>query len=472
MKGISKTSSVVILSKTLAVTLLCAVPLFFTTCAPGEVPLKTVSIINQYDLLPFSPSGSGEDSAIYGNPRYRINEENISIQNAYRTSDGVDHIILRGKIQLYKGVDRVHTGIPVGLILNESDGVYDGRGDFNEDWGGSFYGKPAVADVVLKNNGTAEVTIAAGVYSYTDGSKTFLLRQENDLVLAVAANSPTLTAVATEVGDVVDGTWDSSTTAPVLLERITPRLPVGVDIEITVTTLNKGSYGKSKPQPTGDAFTWIFTDGVGLDLDPTQFTFEWLWKGPYTAVTLAGLLRDDKYTQIKEINEALLLYNEDHRRAFYPEFTTIFPAKNITYRETKPNYNPNQFPPTPPPSIVDGKMRGGYPFLISDGVDPSERYVTFEIKSANIISASYYAGDDADGNPFVYDLKNDLKIEWDDAGESIKVVMKDSPPIGFQDVYYFDLEFKLTEPYRYKAPDANGNLSEFYIDTLKVIYNM
>ncbi|GMO42998.1 MAG: hypothetical protein Ta2B_23390 [Termitinemataceae bacterium] len=255
------------------------------SCRASEIPLKNAEVVDFYSLYPFSPTYTDSSSRtyLYGDDLNRINANGLNIKAAYKTSDGVDHIVLRGKIS---------KGIPIGLLYSgdgdEFTDDYEGRGDF-------------------------EVLWAPTVSTYSD-----YLTMYNALV-----------ATGESTFEAFFGTGS------------TPAAYV-------------------------------------LVLDPVEFSAEWKNKGGFTAVTLFGMLRDDNFTTITEINDSLNLYGANYQMSHYPDLQTFFPAKPI-YRRTIPGYNPNNFLPyTGGPDEPDGEPRGGYSFLISEAAEPRE--AVFEIE--------------------------------------------------------------------------------------------
>jgi hypothetical protein len=109
--------------------------LVVTGCEEGSIPVLTTDVVDEFTLPQYTLPDAGSTASIfdryqtYGTEGTRINPENLNIKYAYRTSDDVTHIVLRGDID---------NGIPEGLLWDEDpagtfgvpSGTYGGRGDF------------------------------------------------------------------------------------------------------------------------------------------------------------------------------------------------------------------------------------------------------------------------------------------------------------------------------------------------------
>ncbi|GMO38609.1 MAG: hypothetical protein Ta2F_14970 [Termitinemataceae bacterium] len=274
----------------------CCLTVILTCKGTDLVPVKKAEVVGGYNVFPYSPTYEDNYNPKitykYGEENNRINPVGINIKSAYKTSDGVDHIVLRG---------RVKSGIPIGLIWSDSKeapediGGYFGRGDFTESW-----------------FDTTAVIAVPGSTHPVSGDKT---------------------------------------------------LPAAGDDSFSLLTA---------PDATNPIFAKRF--------EPKELDREWSNKAAYTAVTLSGLLNDNKNTTITEINDALHLYNKKYREDHYPDYATFF-TNDIWYRKTIPGHNPNNFLPADTKGIIeepDGEPRGGYMFLISEAANP--KVATFEIE--------------------------------------------------------------------------------------------
>ncbi|MDR0409925.1 MAG: hypothetical protein LBH18_05965 [Spirochaetaceae bacterium] len=110
----------------------------FTGCEKGTIPVLISDAVDGVNLPQYTPLDSGSKASIverylsYGTNGTRINAPELNIKYAYKSSDEVTHIVLRGQID---------NGIPEGLLWSSDtdpasgtygvpSGTYGGRGDF------------------------------------------------------------------------------------------------------------------------------------------------------------------------------------------------------------------------------------------------------------------------------------------------------------------------------------------------------
>lgn len=249
------------------------VSLSFIKCEDAEIPVKEYSVVSNYSLPPFAPDSDilGDDNfPLYPYGSTRVNTPGLSIAKAYRTADGVDHIVLQGTI---------------------NSGIYGGSaiaGGTSSATSGLFWDE---CDVV-----------GGGTFSYA-GRGDFKVNTSN-----------------------YPGTADAASLIPI------------------------------------------------RELD---FSSEWKSKGCYTAVTLSGLVGNDKNIEIIETNAALNLWSQQYRITHYPELQTFFNKDYVYYRRYIYPDDPNLFPPNPDAPSEKSDPRGGFSFLISSAANPPT--ATFEM---------------------------------------------------------------------------------------------
>ncbi|GMO49428.1 MAG: hypothetical protein Ta2G_06340 [Termitinemataceae bacterium] len=448
--------------------LFCA--LCIITCTPSDPPLKTVDSTNTFKLLTytydFKENGWNHE---YGNEVNRINPIGLSIKRAYTTSDGVDHVVLRGRIK---------KGIPLGLAYNY---IFNGRGDFFQNWGTPL--TPAVVD-----------------------DDTLLAEYEEDLERVFSTNPTVEDGVSPNSGGSAEAFSITPGAPPTSVDRwIFDGIELGMEwrykggfAAVTLSGMIDDSLvtGETAITEVNDSLR-LYSAKYRKDHYPDYATFfttgDW-YRTKILKNNPNSFAIKDGVSQPRNGYSFLISEEADPKQATF-EITYIDGTKHtvvVDYSEVEFLKKPLKKQPagSTPPGTVDDGIR----IYNCDNYDPatnepqSNPYNLTATPTSEKITLTAASGDpEATGtvtldattgaarlwfNWIPYDSTcriksiavddDGAKIEWDDYYENIKISPKETG--GTISGAYVTL--KLTQPYNYDADDPDA-----YIDTIVLTLN-